>query len=56
MMQANQLLNEFKKHPEAWLVVDQILKNSSSYHTKFLALQILDEAINVSILSRFLIF
>ena len=43
---ANNLLNEFKGNPDAWLVVDKILEKSKSPHSKFLALQILDEAVN----------
>ncbi len=48
MMAANQLLNEFKSHQDAWMCVDQILQKSNNPHAKFLALQILDEAVNVS--------
>lgn len=43
---ANQLLNEFKSHEDAWMSVDIILQQSTSPHAKFLALQILDEAVN----------
>lgn len=46
MHNANNLLNEFKQNSEAWLVVDAILEKSQSPHSKFLALQILDEAVN----------
>ena len=35
---ANNLLNEFKGNPDAWLVVDTILEKSQSPHSKFLAL------------------
>lgn len=48
MLAANQLLNEFKSHPDAWMCVDQILVKSTNPHSKFLALQILEEAVNVS--------
>ena len=41
-------MNSFKMSPDAWTYVDKILENASSPHTKFYALQILDEAVNVS--------
>ena len=44
---ANNLLNDIKAHPDSWLLVDKILDNSKSPQSKFLALQILDEAVNV---------
>ena len=47
MIAANQLLNEFKSNPDAWMCVDKILSESKNPHSKFLALQILDEAVNV---------
>ena len=60
MALANNILNQFKNHPDAWLTVDKILEKSQSPNGKFLALSILDEAINVSnhltISKGFLIF
>ena len=47
-MIANEILNQFKAHPDAWQVVDRILSGQSSPNTKFIAVQILDEAVNVS--------
>lgn len=41
-------MNGFKEHPEAWTHVDKILDKAQSPNTKFFALQILDEAVNVS--------
>jgi len=38
MKMANEILNSFKSHPEAWQVVDSILMNSKDPHAKFLAL------------------
>ena len=49
MKMANDLLNQFKSNENAWLCVDQILELSQNQNSKFLALQILDEAVNVSI-------
>lgn len=46
MQQANNILNQFKQHQDAWLTVDQILEKSQNAHGKFLALSILDEAVN----------
>lgn len=40
-------MNQFKSHPDAWTYVDKILDKAQSPHTKFYALQILDEAVNV---------
>jgi exportin-1 len=48
MKMANDLLNQFKSNENAWLCVDQILELSQNQNSKFLALQILDEAVNVS--------
>jgi hypothetical protein len=48
MEMANELLNSFKGHPDAWLRVDQILVNAQKPHTKFFGLQILGDAVNVS--------
>lgn len=45
---ANNILNQFKEHPDAWINVDKILDKAPSPNTKFYALQILDEAVNVS--------
>lgn len=46
---ANNILNQFKEHPDAWINVDKILDKAPSPNTKFYALQILDEAVNVSL-------
>ena len=48
MQRAHGILNAFKANAEAWTTVDSILMNSQDAHARFLALQILDEAINVS--------
>lgn len=45
---ANDILNQFKTSPHAWLTVDKILVQSQNVTSKFLALQILDEAVTVS--------
>ena len=45
---ANDILNKFKSNPDSWLVVDRILQQANDPNTKFFALQILDEAVNVS--------
>lgn len=45
---ANNILNQFKEHPDAWINVDKILDNTKNPNTKFYALQILDDAVNVS--------
>jgi hypothetical protein len=44
---ANKLLNEFKSNPDAWTYVDKIIDGAQNPNTKFIALQILDEAVNV---------
>lgn len=41
-------MNQFKQHPDAWTHVDKILEKAQNPNTKFYALQILDEAVNVS--------
>ena len=41
-------MNQFKQHQDAWMVVDKILDQSPDLNTKFFALTILDEAVNVS--------
>lgn len=41
-------MNQFKSHQDAWLSVDKILTNAQNPNTKFFALQILDEVLNVS--------
>jgi hypothetical protein len=46
---ANDILNKFKSNPDSWLVVDRILQQANDPNTKFFALQILDEAVNVSV-------
>lgn len=48
MQYANTLLNQFKGNDQAWMTVDKILELSQDNNVKFFALQILDEAINVS--------
>lgn len=40
-------MNQFKQHPDAWTLVDKILDKAQNANTKFYALQILDEAVNV---------
>ena len=42
------MLNQFKQHPDAWTLVDKVLDKAQSPNTKFYALQILDESVNVS--------
>ena len=49
MQFANQLLNQFKSNENAWMTVDKILDLTNDNNVKFYALQILDEAINVSL-------
>lgn len=44
---ANNILNQFKESQEAWTIVDKVLDKAFSPNTKFYALQILDEAVNV---------
>lgn len=46
MGKAHTILNQFKSDANAWTCVDSILMNCPNPHGKFLALQILDEAIN----------
>lgn len=41
-------MNQFKAHPDAWLAVDKILTVAQNPNTKYFALQILDEVLNVS--------
>ena len=48
MQLANNILNEFKTSSQAWLTVDKILLHSQNTMSKFIGLQILDEAIQVS--------
>lgn len=48
MAMANDLLNQFKENQNAWLTVPAILSNSQNMNSKFLSLQILDEAVKVS--------
>ena len=45
---AHKIINEFKQNPQAWLYADTILEMSNSPNTKFFALSILEDAINVS--------
>ena len=49
MQFANNLLNQFKGNEQAWLCVDKIIEHATDNNVKFFALQILDEAINVSL-------
>lgn len=49
MQYANRILNEYKGNQNAWMTVDKILELCQDNNAKFFALQILDEAINVSI-------
>ncbi|PWN41529.1 putative CRM1-nuclear export factor, exportin [Ceraceosorus guamensis] len=42
---AQQVLAQFQEHPEAWQRVPAILQQSSSEHSKYIALQILDKLI-----------
>lgn len=53
MGQANAILNQFKSNEKAWLTVDKILVHSNNTMSKFLALQILDEAVQVSYTTKF---
>lgn len=46
---ANKILNQFKSHPDAWTLVDKIIDGSTDPNTKFYALSILDDAVNVII-------
>ena len=48
MALANDVLNQFKSHSDAWLTVPVILEHSHNVNSQFLGLQILDEAVNVS--------
>jgi len=48
MRYANTILNEFKAHQDSWLTADKILNRAENMNSKFIALQILDETINVS--------
>jgi exportin-1 len=43
---ADAILRQLKENDQAWQFVDKILEQSSSPHTKYFALQILDDAIN----------
>ncbi|KAI1613332.1 exportin-1 [Exophiala viscosa] len=44
--QAQQKLNEFKSNPDAWLMVDKVLQESTYEATKYLGLQVLDDVVN----------
>ena len=50
MQRANEILSDFKAHPEAWKSVHPVLQGSQNINTKFIALTILEETINVSTL------
>jgi exportin-1 len=43
--QAQNRLNQFKENPDAWLMVDKILSDSTFPETKYLGLQVLDGVI-----------
>ena len=49
MNYANQVMNQYKGNENAWMTVDAIITRCNDNNTKFFALQILDEAIKVSI-------
>lgn len=40
-------LNMFKEDPDAWLMADKILQESTDPRTKFLGLQVLDQVMYV---------
>jgi len=42
---ANQLLGQFKEHPQSWTRVDTILEHSTHPNTKYFALSILDSLV-----------
>lgn len=44
--QAGQKLTEFKSNPDAWLMIDKILQESTYIPTKYLGLQVLDDVVN----------
>ncbi|KAI5293571.1 Karyopherin transporter [Ascosphaera acerosa] len=44
--QAQKTLTEFKQNPDAWLLVGNILQESTYLQTKYLGLQVLDDVIN----------
>jgi len=46
--EAEAILKNFKALPDAWLHTDAIIEYSSNPNAKFLALYILEDAINVS--------
>ena len=50
MQYANRVLNEYKANENSWMSVDKILEYCPDNNAKFFALQILDEAINVSVI------
>ncbi|MCJ1355086.1 MAG: Karyopherin transporter [Icmadophila ericetorum] len=43
--QAQHTMNQFKENPDAWLMVDKILQESTYPQTKYLGLQVLDNVI-----------
>ena len=43
--QAENVLEQFQQHPDAWTRVDQVLETSTRTETKFMALKILEELI-----------
>ena len=49
MKYANHVLNEYKSHENEYMTVDKILELCPDNNAKFFALQILDEAIKVSL-------
>ena len=44
-------MNQFKGHEQAYMTVDKILQMCNDNNAKFFALQVLDDAINVSALT-----
>ena len=48
MQYSNRVLNQYKGNEQAWMTVDKIMEHATDNNVKFFALQILDEAINVS--------
>ena len=48
---ADKILSDYKVMPDSWLHTDIVVETSTNPNSKFLALSILEEAINVSIIS-----
>jgi hypothetical protein len=51
-MEIGNLLVQLKEDPELWEAADAILENAEDPNTKFLALQLLEKAIQVIILLK----